>query len=368
MNHPLGRCLTRLLLALVLGLAVTAPAAAERVVRVYNWSDYIDESILKDFEAKTGIKVIYDVYDSNDILETKLLAGKSGYDVVFPSGNFLSRQITAGVFQKLNRAALINWKNLDPAIMDLVARYDPGNEYGVPYMWGTTGIAFNENAAKKRFPDTPIDTWKIVFEPENLRKFADCGVFMLDAGDEIIPAALNYLGENPDSKDAKIIEKAEPVLKAIKPFVRKFHSSENINALANGDICFAVMWSGDANIAATRAEEANKDFKVRYVIPQEGAQLWFDMMAIPKDAPHVKEAHEFINYLLEPEVIAKATNYVTYANANLASKPFIKPEILDDPNIYPPPAVMKRLFVVTPYDQKTQRLVTRIWQRIKTGN
>lgn len=356
------------LLALLLVLLAWVPAAvAERVVRVYNWSDYIDESILKDFETKTGIKVIYDVYDSNEVLETKLLAGKSGYDVVFPSGNFLARQIQAGVFQKLDRAALPNWKNLDPEIMQRLTRYDPGNQYGVPYMWGTTGIAYNQQAAEQRLPGMAIDSWKIVFDPELLKKFADCGVFMLDAADEMIPAALNFLGENPDSKDPKVIEKAEAPLKAIRPYIRKFHSSENINALANGDICLAVMWSGDAGIAATRAEEANKDFKIKYVIPKEGAQLWFDMMAMPKDAPHRKEGLEFINFLMEPEVIARATNYVTYANANLASKPFVDPEILNNPNIYPPPEVMKRLFLVTPYDQKLQRQVTRIWQRVKAG-
>jgi putrescine transport system substrate-binding protein len=356
-------------LALLLSIAVWLPAhAEERVVRVYNWSDYIDESILKDFQDKTGIKVVYDVYDSNDILETKLLAGKSGYDVVFPSGNFLARQIKAGVFAKLDRAALPNWKNLDPAIMQRVTRYDPDNAYGVPYMWGTTGIAFNAGAAKQRLGDTPIDSWKIVFDPALLKKFADCGVYMLDAADEMIPAALNYIGENPDSKDPTVLEKAEPVLTAIRPSVRKFHSSENINALANGDICLAVMWSGDAAIAATRATEANKSFKISYAIPKEGAQLWFDMMAIPKDAPDPKAALEFINYLMDPQVIAKASNYVNYANANLASKPFIDKAILDNPNIYPPPEVMQRLFVVTPYDQKVQRLVTRIWQRVKTGS
>ncbi|MCU0837210.1 MAG: polyamine ABC transporter substrate-binding protein [Rhodospirillales bacterium] len=360
--------ISAVLSVLLLATVLLPAAAADRVVRVYNWSDYIDEAILKDFEAETGIKVIYDVYDSNDILETKLLAGKSGYDVVFPSGNFLSRQIQAGVFQKLDRSALPNWKNLDPSIMQLVTRYDPGNDYGVPYMWGTTGIAFNEEAVQKRLPDQKIDSWRFVFEPELLKKLADCGVYMLDAADEIIPAALNFIGENPDSKDPAVIEKAEAVLKAIKPSIRKFHSSENINALANGDICFAVMWSGDANIARTRAEEANKTFVIKYIIPKEGAQLWFDMMAMPKDAPHPKEGLEFINYMMRPEVIAKATNYVTYANANAASKPLVNKDILDDPNIYPPPEVMKRLFVVTPYDQKLQRLVTRIWQRVKTAS
>jgi putrescine transport system substrate-binding protein len=351
----------------VLLLMATPLAAAEKVVRVYNWSDYIDETILEDFTKETGIKVIYDVYDSNDILETKLLAGKSGYDVVFPSGNFLARQIKAGVFQKLDRAKLANWNNLAPDIMQRIARYDPGNQYGVVYMWGTTGIAYNDRKIRERLPDGRITSWRAFFEPDTLRKLADCGVYVLDAGDEMIPATLNFLGEDPDSKDPAVIAKSEPVLMAIRPFVRKFHSSENINAIANGDICLAVMWSGDAGIAAKRAKEAGKDFAVDYVIPKEGAQMWFDIMAIPRDAPHPAAAHTFIDFLMRPEIIARATNVVTYPNANAASKALINPDILNNPNIYPPAEVQAKLFVVTPYDQRLQREVTRIWQKVKAG-
>ena len=361
-------CATALLAIVCWFFGATAVLADAGVVRVYNWSDYIDETILEDFTKQTGIKVVYDVYDSNDILETKLLAGKSGYDVVFPSGNFLARQIKAGVFQKLDRAALPNWKNLDPAIMAITSRYDPGNQYGVPYMWGTTGIAYNQQAIAKRMPDAPIDSWKLIFDPAILKNFAECGIYVLDAADEIIPATLNYIGENPDSKDPAVLQKAEPLLKAIRPFVRKFNSSENINALANGDICLAVMWSGDTGIAASRATEANKDFTIKFSLPKEGAQMWFDMMAIPKDAANPKNALAFINFLMEPKVIAKASNYLTYPNANEASKPFVNKEILDNPVIYPPPDVMKRLYVVTPYDLKLQRLVTGIWQKVKTGS
>ncbi len=350
----------------LLTLGAQSFAAEEKIVRVYNWSDYIDETILQDFTKDTGIKVVYDVYDSNDILETKLLAGNSGYDVVFPSGNFLARQIQAGVFQKLDRAKLPNWKNLDPDIMHRIARYDPGNQYGVVYMWGTTGIAYNDKKIKERLGGA-ITSWTTVFDPNNLKKLADCGVYVLDAGDEIIPAALNFIGENPDAKDAAVIAKAEPVLMAIRPYVRKFHSSENINAIANGDICLAVMWSGDAGIAAKRAEEAGKSFSVEFAIPREGAQMWFDNMAIPKDARHVEAAHAFINYLMKPEVIARATNFVTYPNANAASKAFVDPDILSDPTIYPPPEVQAKLFVVTPYDQRLQREVTRLWQKVKAG-
>jgi putrescine transport system substrate-binding protein len=367
-RHLVRTLLASVVCSLMLS-AVTLPAsAAERVVRVYNWSDYIDEALLEEFTKETGIKVVYDVYDSNDILETKLLAGKSGYDVVFPSGNFLSRQIQAGVFQKLDRASLPNWKNLNPEIMKQAARYDPGNEYGVVYMWGTTGIAYNSEMIKQRMQNAPVDSWALVFDPKNAQKFADCGIFMLDAPDEMIPAALNFIGQDPNSKDAAVIEKAEPILMGLRPYVRKFHSSENINALANGDICLAIMWSGDAGIAADRAQEAKKPFTVEYRIPKEGAQMWFDLMAIPKDAPNQKEALAFINFMMEPKVIARATNFVTYPNANAASLPFVDPKILNNPNSYPPPEVMKRLYVVTPYDQRLQRTVTRLWQKIKSGN
>lgn len=353
--------------AATLVMGVIQAGAAQPVLHVYNWSDYIDASIIEDFEKETGIKVVYDVYDSNDILETKLLAGKTGYDLVFPSGNFLARQIKAGIFQPLDKAKLPNWKNLDPDLMARLTVYDPGNSFGVPYLWGTTGIAFNVDMIKKRMADAPVTSWNLIYDPEIIKRFADCGIFMLDAGDEIIPATLKYLGLDPDSKDPAVLEKANPPLMAIRPYIRKFHSSENINALANGDICLAVMWSGDAKQAGMRAEEAKKGVKVAYRIPTEGAQMWFDMMAIPKDAPNPEAAHAFINYLMDPKVIAKATNYVGYPNANLASKPFVDPQLLNDPNVYPPPEVMKRLFLVTPYDQKTQRVLTRIWQSIKTG-
>jgi putrescine transport system substrate-binding protein len=348
-------------------LLVDGVSAQQRTIKVYNWSDYIDESVLADFTKQTGVKVIYDVYDSNEILETKLLAGNIGYDLVFPSGNFLARQIKAGIFRPLDKSKLPNWKNLDPEIMQRLEGYDPGNKYGIPYLWGTTGIAYNVDMIEKRMPSAAMDSWTMIFQPENLKRFADCGIYMLDAPDEVIPATLKYLGEDPDSKDPAVLAKAEPVLMAIRPYIRKFHSSENINALANGDICLAVMWSGDAKIAAKRAKEAGKNVQVEYRIPREGAQMWFDMMAMPKDAPNPDDALTFVNYLLEPQVIAKSTNFVTYANPNPTSKPFIDKAILDDPTIYPPPEVMSRLFLITPYDQKVQRVVTGLWQKVKTG-
>lgn len=351
------------------GLLVVAAAAsaAERTLHVYNWSDYIDPAILGEFERESGVKVVYDVFDSNDILETKLLAGKTGYDVVFPTGNFLARQIQAGVFQKLDRAKLPNWTNLDAGIMAKATPYDPGNDHAVVYMWTTTGIAYNDKMIAERMPGAPVNSWAMLFDPEIAKRFADCGIYLLDAADEAIPAALNYLGENPDSKDPQAIARAEEVLRRVRPFVRKFHSSENINALASGDICLAMSWSGDAKIAAARAKEAGQPFSIVYSIPKEGALIGYDMMAIPKDAPNPDDAHRFINYLMEPQVIARATNFVSYPNANAASKPFIDQAILADPGIYPPPEVIARLYVTTPVNQQQQRLFTRAWQRVKTG-
>lgn len=350
-----------------LGLAACGDKAEEKVVQVYNWSDYIDEEILTEFTAETGIKVVYDVFDSNDVLETKLLAGGSGYDVVVPSGTFLGRQIQAGVFQKLDKDKLTNWGNLWDVVMDRTAAYDPGNEHAVNYMWGTTGIGYNVNMVKERMADAPTSSWDLVFKPEVAAKFADCGIYMLDAGDEMIPAALKYIGENPDSKDPAVIAKAEAVLMAVRPFVRKFHSSEYIDALANGDICIAIGWSGDVLQARDRAAEAENGVEINYNAPDEGALMWFDMMAVPADAPHPDNAHTFINYIMRAEVMAKASNYVYYANGNKASEPFLAEDVLGDPAIYPTPAALKGLYITTPYDEKSQRAVTRLWTRVKTG-
>jgi putrescine transport system substrate-binding protein len=353
--------------ALAALLIATAAQAQEQVVKVYNWSDYIDESILSDFTAETGIKVVYDVYDSNDVLETKLLAGNTGYDLVVPTGTFLARQIQAGVFQPLDKSKIPNWKNLDSGLMAEAAKYDPGNEHAFIYMWGTTGIAYNVDKVKERMPDAPLDSWKLVLDPTIAQKFADCGIMMLDSSEDIFPNVLNYLGEQPDSKDPKLLEKAAEALQQVRPYVRKFHSSENINALANGDICVSVMYSGDAGIAATRAEEANNGVNIEYVIPKEGALLWFDMMAMPKDAPSPDNAHTFMNYILQPEVIAKSSDYVTYPNAVPASLPMISEEVKGNPNLFPPDELKQKLFVNTPADQRAQRVITRLWTRITTG-
>lgn len=349
-------------------VAATIPAQAQdAVVNVYNWSDYIDEEILADFTDETGIRVVYDVFDSNEILETKLLAGGTGYDIVVPTADFLSRQIQAGVFQKLDKSKLTNIGNVWDEIAARVAVYDPDNAYSVNYMWGTTGFGYNVAKIEERMADAPVDSWKMIFDADVLSKFADCGVHVLNAPAEMIPAALNYLGLNPASKSADDIMKAEELLLTIRPYVQKFHSSEYINALANGDICLAVGWSGDVLQARDRADEAGQDVEIVYVIPKEGAQMWFDQLAIPADAPHPEAAHKFIDFILRPEVIAKASNYVFYANGNKASIPLMDEEVTSDPAIYPPEETVKKLYTVPANDPKTQRLVTRTWTKVTTG-
>jgi putrescine transport system substrate-binding protein len=341
--------------------------AQERVVNVYNWSDYIDASIIDDFTKETGIKVVYDVFDSNEILETKLLAGGSGYDIVVPTSNFLVRQIEAGVYQKLDKSKLPNLANMWDVVSERVQKYDPGNEYSINYMWGTVGIGYNQKKVQEALGIEAVDSWDVFFKPENLSKLADCGVYVLDSPSDIIPTTLKYLGLDPESKSAEDLAKVEETLLAIRPYIRKFHSSEYINALANGDICLAIGWSGDVFQAADRATEADQGVVVGYSVPKEGAEMWFDQMAIPADAQHVAEAHEFLNYLMKPEVAAKATNFVYFANGNKASQAFIDKEILDNPAIYPDEATIAKLFTVSPYDPKTQRTITRLWTKIVTG-
>jgi len=361
--------------ALLGGMSPTT-AQKERVVNFYNWSDYIDPTVLDDFSKKTGIKVRYDTFDSNDTLEAKLLAGKSGYDVVVPTGYFLARQIAAGIFQKLDKGKLPNLVNAWPQIANRLATYDPGNQYAVNYMWGTTGIGYNvqeagkilgASAASNAAIDSAINSWDDVFDPEKIARFKDCGIHLLDSSDDIMPAALHYLHLDPNSSDPGDLQKAADLLVKIRPYVRKFHSSEYLNALATGEICFVVGFSGDIKQAQKRAAEAKSAFAIGYAIPKEGAQLWFDNLAIPKDAPNVTEAHALIDDLLKPEVAAKNSNFISYANGNLASQKFIDKSILDDRTIYPDAATMAKLYTIIAHDQKTQRLINRLWTRIKTG-
>jgi putrescine transport system substrate-binding protein len=353
----------------VIFVSVCSPVGAqtERVVNFYNWTDYVDPTVLEDFTRQTGIKVRYDTFDSNDTLETKLLAGKSGYDVVVPSAYFLQRQIKAGVVQKLDKSKLPNLVNMWPEVTRRLAAYDPGNQYAVNYMWGTTGIGYNVKQARERLGGTRIDSWDIVFKPQIIAKFKDCGVMMLDSSDDILPAALSYLGLDPNTTKAADLEKAADLVAKVRPFVRKFHSSEYLNALAAGEICLVVGWSGDIKQAQNRAKETKSGVEIGYAIPKSGAQMWFDNLAIPKDAPHLAEAHALINFLQKPEIAAKNSNFISYANGNLASQKFIDPAILNDKTIYLDAAMMKKLYTISARDQRSQRLVNRLWTRVKTG-
>lgn len=349
-------------------LALTTTAFAQgRSVNVYNWSDYIDPGVLDDFTRETGIRVVYDTYDSNETLETKLLAGKTGYDIVVPSATFLQRQIQIGVYQKLDKSKLPNLANLNADVTGRLAVYDPGNLYSVNYMWFTTGIAFNVAKAKARIGDKSPDSWDLVYKPENLRKFADCGVYFLDSPEDIFSTALRSIGVNPDSKNPADIRKAADTIIRVKPSVKKFHSSEYINALASGDICLAVGWAGDSFQARNRAQEARNGVEIDYVIPKEGTLISLDNLAIPKDAERVAEAHALIDYLLRPEVAARNSKVTNFANPVDASKKFLPPEIVANKSIYPDDAVMKRIFTVSAKDQATQKVITREWTRVKTG-
>jgi len=345
-----------------------APPAEEKVISIYNWSDYIAEDTIANFEKETGIKVIYDVFDSNEGLEAKLMSGDAGYDIVVPTLNFLGRQIQAGAFIELDRSKLPNHANLDPALMAQIARLDPDNKHSIPYLWGTTGIGYNVEKVKAALgEDAPVDSWELVFNPENMKKLASCGVSMLDAASEMVPTTLNYLGEEPNSFDSAVIDKALVALQAVRPHVRYFHSSQYINDLANGDICVAVGWSGDILQAATRAEEAGKGVEVKYSIPTQGAAIWFDMLAIPKSSKRSANAHLFLDYVMRPQVIADISNYVSYANGNLASKSLVDPEITGDPTVYPDEATMAKLFTLAVLPPEVDRQYTRLWTTLKSG-
>lgn len=340
--------------------------AQTRVVNVYNWSDYIDTRVLDDFTRETGIKVIYDTYDSNETLEAKLLAGKTGYDVVVPSATFLQRQIQAGVYQPLDKGKIPNLSGLWPEVMHRLASYDPGNRFSVNYMWFTTGIAFNSEKILQRLGQIP-DSWDVIFKPEHIKKVADCGIYVLDSPEDVFSVALRFLALNPDSKKPEDIRKAANALSQIRPYIKKFHSSEYINALANGDICLAIGWAGDSFQARARALEAKNGIDIAYVIPKEGSLMSFDNFAIPKDARNVEEAHRFIDFMLRPDIAARNSAITNFANSVITSKPLLDQKVLNNQSIYPDNSIMTRLFTVSPYDGQMQRVVTREWTRVKTG-
>lgn len=356
------------LTALVALAAVPALAQDKNVIHVYNWSDYIAEDTIKKFEEATGIKVVYDVYNSNEVLEAKLLAGSSGYDVVVPTSNFFERQIAAGIYQPLDKSKLPNLKNMDPGLMASAAAYDPDNAHGIIYEWGTVGLGYNAAKVKERLGDgAPTDSLALIFDPQYAEKLKDCGITLLNSATDVLPAALAYLGLDPESSKPEDLEKAAEVVKGIRPYIRYFHSSQYINDLANGEVCLSLGFSGDIFIAANRAVEAKNNVEVVYSVPKEGAQQWFDMAAIPADAPNPEGALAFLNFVMEPQIAADITNFVWYANANAASWPLIDPEVSGNPAIFPTPEVLKKLYANPMRDPRTDRVMTRLWTSVKTG-
>jgi putrescine transport system substrate-binding protein len=355
--------------AMACGLTMTAHAE-DKVVHVYNWTDYIAEDTLENFTRDTGIKVVYDVYDSNEILEAKLLAGKSGYDVVFPTGRpFATRQIKSGLYMKLDKAKLPNLANMDPDLMKALEAVDPGNQYSVPYMWGTTGFGLNVDKVKAVLgPDADMTSLSMVFDPKNAKKLAACGLTFLDEQDETFAMALRYIGKDVNNASKADINAAVDAFMAIRPHVKYFHSSQYINDLANGDVCVSQGYSGDVVQARDRAAEAGNGVNIQFVIPKEGSIMWTDLMVIPKDAPHPDAAHAFINYIMKPQVAADITNYVAYANANKAATALVDPEISGDQGIYPPKAVMEKLYMTPENSPAMIRYRVRNWTRVKTGH
>ncbi len=344
-----------------------ASAASPAVLNLYIWSDYLAPNTLADFERQTGIKVHVAYYDSNETLETKLLAGSSGFDIVVPTASYFERQIKAGVYLPLDKSKLPNLKNMDPTLMARVAEHDPGNAHGVIYLWGTNGIGYNEKMVKALMPDAPLDSWRLVFDPAVAAKIAKCGISVLDSPAEMLRAVLNYLGKNPNSQDPADLAAATQVLTKIRPFIRNINSSEYIEALANGDLCVSVGYNGDVMQARDRARDANKGIDIKYSIPKEGTILWFDMLAIPKDAPDPASAYAFMNYIMTPQVIADVSNFKRYADANLAAQPLVHADVKEDPGIYPTPEQIQRLSVQLADSAEQTRAITRVWQEFKTG-
>jgi putrescine transport system substrate-binding protein len=358
--------LVLLVLAMALGLVAPAPAQ-ERVVNVYNWTDYIDPAVLERFTKETGIRVQYDVYDSLETLEGKLLAGRSGYDLVVPTSEpTFSRLIAAKALQPLDRAKIPNLRNLDPTLMKRVESSDPGNRFGAIYLWGTIGLGMVPDMIKPLAADAPLDSWDLLLKPENAKRIAPCGITVMDSAIDTIPSVLRYLGRNPESTDAKDLAEVEKTLMAIRPYIRTFVSGGAVEALAGNQVCLSMTYSGDVIQAAGRAAEA-KQKPVVYVAPKEFAQLSFDMLAVPADAPHPAEATALIDFLLRPDVMAAITNRTHYANAVPASLPMVDAAIRDDPNVFPPAAAMSRFFTVKAPPQSADRARTRMWARFKAG-
>jgi putrescine transport system substrate-binding protein len=348
-------------------VTATAGTGKAAVLNLYIWSDYLAPNTLSDFEKQTGIKVRVAYFDTNETLETKLLAGNSGYDIVVPTASYFERQIKAGVYLALDKSKLPNLKNMDTQLMSKVALHDPGNAHGIIYTWGTNGIGYNEKMVRELMPDAPLDSWRMVFDPAVASKVAKCGISVLDSPAEMMRAVYAYLGKDPNSQSPDDLVLAQAVLTKIRPYIRNINSSEYIEALANGDLCIAVGYNGDVMQARDRAREANKGIEIKYAVPKEGSILWFDMLAMPKDAPDLDSAYAFMNYIMTPQVIADISNFKRYANANAASQALVLASVKNDPGIYPPPEQRQKLAVQLSDSADQTRAITRVWQRFKTG-
>jgi putrescine transport system substrate-binding protein len=353
--------------ALSLVLIGAVGAAEEKVLNVFNWADYIGLDTISNFEDEFGIKVNYDLYDSSEIVEAKLLAGNTGYDVVLHSVAYSARLIPIGVYRPLDKSKLNLWDNLDPWVLEKMAAYDPDNLYGFPYMWGTTGLAYNIDMIEERMPGAPLDSGDMIFNPEVARKFANCGISLLDDPTTVIPLAMLYLGHDPDSMDPEHIREVEELMRAVRPYIRYFSSSRLISDLPNEELCIAMSWSGDYAQAMQIATDVGAEIRLAYEVPKEGSIIWFDAMFIPADAPHPDNAHLFINYLLRPEVIADISSFIHYANANKAALALMPAEVVNDPAVYPPPDQLEHVYTGFIFGPKLERRRTRAWSRIKSG-
>jgi putrescine transport system substrate-binding protein len=360
--------IARLILTAALAAAAFGAAAAEeKRLYIYNWADFIGRNTIADFEKRTGIKVVYDLYDAEETMETRLMAGSSGYDLVIASTNFFGREIRAGVYQPLDKSRLRNWKNLDPRILAMQRTFDPGNRYAAPYMHAINGFAYNIDKIRQRMTDAPVDSLDMIFKPEVIAKFADCGVSFLDSPEDVIQLALRYLNLDPNTNRREDFKAAEQLLLKVRPYIRAFDSAEYMNGLANQEVCIAMSWSSDYANARARARAVGVEVPLAFTVPREGANLTFSSMLIPAGAPHPEAAHRFIDYMLEPRVIAAITNEIFYGNDNIASRPFVDPAILADVTLYPTPEMESKLYQTVEVDAATARIMTRTWTRIKTA-
>jgi len=355
--------------ALLLGLTSTmvplAVAEEEKVVNVYNWFEYLPAPVIERFEKETGIKVVLDTFESMDVVETKLLTGKSGYDLVMSGGEQAQRLVSNGLFAKLDKSKLTNYGNLDPGVLASLAKKDKGNTYGVPYMWGTTGIIFNEDLVRKHLPDANVRSLDLIFKSENMKKLAKCGVAFNNEPFEVIPIALNYLGLPPYSTKKADLKKAEELLESVRPYIRHFNTGQFVQQLATGELCAVLGYNGEAGFALMRAEELKNGIYVDYSIPDEGTLMWFDFFAIPADAPHKDSAHKLLDFLMRPKEIAEVSNTLYYPNGNTASLPYILDDIKGDPDIYPPKAILEKLFTDRLLTTKERKKFTRLWTNYK---